>query len=298
MSEMKDALVIGAGPAGASCALWLERLGFSCLLAEARGHAGGLLNDSPYRNDWIVTQPGVTGIDLSEGIGLSLAAAGVPMLLGARARKAERFGDGFRVTFDLPNDRVREIDAARLVIATGVQPRSGPFRASERVIIGPGHRAATYDYAGKSVAILGGGDNAFENHGFVKRAGAREVHIYARTVRASGVFAAQVPEADISTGPFEADHEDVRVNGRIYDVILVMFGWEPASFFETGFTLDRNPAGFFLTDFQTCETSAPGVFAIGEVTAGRHPCVVTAMSDGIAAAKAIQRQLERAALPG
>lgn len=290
-ARMKDALIVGAGPAGASCALWLARLGLSPLLADARGQAGGLLNDSPYRNDWIVTQPGVSGVDLSEGIGLALAAAGVPMLLGALATKAERIHAGFRVTFALAGEE-KTVEASRLVIATGVRARSGGLRPSERVLVGPGPAVASYDFAGKSVAILGGGDNAFENYGFAKRGGGREVHIYARAVRAARMFANEVAPADLHIGPFEADDDNIRVNGRPYDVLLVMFGWEPVPVFDADFSFRKDERGFFQVDFRTCETNESGIFAIGEATALRHPCVVTAMSDGIAAAKAIQRQTE------
>src|SRR5262245_10572647 len=117
---MLDALIVGAGPAGASCALWLARLGFNPMLADARPTVGGLLNDSPFRNDWIVTQPGVTGPDLAEGIGLALAATGVPVMLGCTARAVTPTDAGFEVAFDLPGGAQKAIAARCLVIATGV----------------------------------------------------------------------------------------------------------------------------------------------------------------------------------
>jgi len=59
--------------------------------------------------------------------------------------------------------------------------------------------------------------------------------------------------------------------------------------------LARTDQGFLATDAVTAETSLPGVYAIGEVAQRMHPCVPTAMADGVIAAKAIERVLNKAA---
>lgn len=292
---MLDALIVGAGPAGASCALWLAKLGLSPLLVDARPAPGGLLNDSPYRNDWIVTQPGVTGPDLAEGIGLALAASGVPMMLGSFARSSIRSGDGYEVSFELPDGAPRMLATRNIVIATGVRPRTGGFESSDRVLIGPGAHIANQDFAGRRVAILGGGDNAFENYEFVRRAGAKAAHIYARTVRAANVFTQRAVMGDVRIGAYVVDPVSVQVDNDSYDILLVMYGWEPVPVFQSQLGLERDRRGYISVDFATCRTSVPGVYAIGEATARSHPSVVTAMADGITAAKAIQRSLENIA---
>jgi thioredoxin reductase len=290
---MLDALIIGAGPAGASCALWLARLGLSPMLVDARPAPGGLLHESPYRNDWIVTQPGVTGNDLAEGIGLALAATGVPMMLGSFARSAIRSGGGtYEVQFELPDGAPRMLAARHIVIATGVRPRAGGFERSDRVLIGPGVHIAKQDFTGLRVAILGGGDNAFENYEFVRRGGASAVHIYARTVRAGHVFTERVARGDVRIGAYVVDPVSIQVDDESYDLLLVMYGWEPVAVFAAQLGLERDAKGYISVDFNTCRTSVAGVFAIGEVTARSHPSVVTAMADGVTAAKAIQRAIE------
>jgi thioredoxin reductase (NADPH) len=60
-----DAVVIGGGPAGASCALWLKLLGFSPTIIEERSRLGGLQNDSPYQNDWITPLVGLSGREVT-----------------------------------------------------------------------------------------------------------------------------------------------------------------------------------------------------------------------------------------
>ena len=51
MQQMHDSVIVGGGPAGASCALWLARLGLSPLLVEASARLGGLGNDNPFADD-------------------------------------------------------------------------------------------------------------------------------------------------------------------------------------------------------------------------------------------------------
>ena len=47
-----DAIVIGAGPAGASCAVWLAHLGFSPLILDASEQVGGLAAHNPFEDAW------------------------------------------------------------------------------------------------------------------------------------------------------------------------------------------------------------------------------------------------------
>src|SRR3546814_947100 len=82
------------------------------------------------------------------------------------------------------------------------------------------------------------------------------------------------------------------VNGREFDLILVFYGWEPCVGFARNLNLRRGDNGFVATDPVTAQTSHDLVYAIGELAQRQHPCVVTAMADGIAAAKAIQARIE------
>lgn len=289
---MLDALIVGAGPAGSSCALWLNRLGFSVLLADSRATSGGLLNDSPYINTWIATQPGMTGTDLAEGVGLSLAAAGVPLMLGATAVDIQRSEEGFTTEFDLGSRGRKILESRHLVLATGVRARTGGYQESDKVIIGPGERVFSKDFTGLRVAILGGGDNAFENHQFVKSRGAALAHLYARTLRAAHHFRQRVPSEDVTLGTVNVDDQNPRVNGKDYDVLLVMYGWQPNTELGKSLGVGLTPSGHAQVDLRTCETSVKNLYAIGEAVDRGHPCVVSAMADGVLAAKAIQRKIE------
>lgn len=295
-----DAIVIGAGPAGASCAVWLAHMGFSPLIIESNGRAGGLSASNPFEDTWNVTAPGLTGEEVAARIKLSLDSARVPVLLNSHVTRIEReqAGQGgqehFKVYFgaDLP------LHARYVVIASGVEPRRPPEWERDHyddVLVGPGKHVANYEFALKDVAILGGGDNAFENALFLKERGAKSVHIYARTLRCQRHWMKFLNESDITTGAYTFDPATRQVNGRTYDAVLVLYGFRARLQGMQDLGLDCDELGYVRTDFKTTQTNLPGIYAIGEVTHRQHPCVVTSMADGVVAAKAIQKQLEQGA---
>ncbi|OZI77262.1 NAD(P)/FAD-dependent oxidoreductase [Bordetella genomosp. 12] len=295
MQQFYDAVIVGAGPAGASCAVWLARLGLSPVLVEAGPRAGGLTADNPFADDWIVAVAGLTGQQIAGQIAESLEQAGVPLRLGAAARSVRPCKGGIVLSLA---DPAQSLHGRCLVIASGVRARGLPGHPPgvswPGVLIGPGSPIVAQDYSGLSVAVLGGGDNAFENFVYVRNRGARQVHLYARSVRAQQQWVQRAGSAGVSVGAYEVDPAARRVNGQRYDLILVFYGWEPQADFADGLNLARDARGYIQTETATARTSLPDVYAIGEVANRAHPCVVTAMADGVVAAKDIQRRWERA----
>lgn len=292
-----DAVIVGGGPAGASCAIWLARLGLSPLLIEANSRLGGLGNDNPFADDWIAVLPGVTGQQAAANIAQSVAAAAVPVRLQVRARSVRCADTGYEVDLVSPSGGAETVCGRSLVIASGVRARGLPGYPADAhwpgVFIGPGSSIMAQDYAGLSVAVLGGGDNAYENFVYVRNRGARDVQLYARTVRAQQQWVARAGSEKVQAGPYEVDPVARVVDGRAYDFILVFYGWEPQAEFAETLGIQRSERGYLCTDTATAETNVPGVYAIGEVANRMHPCVVTSMADGVVAAKAIQRRWER-----
>jgi thioredoxin reductase len=292
-----DAIIVGGGPAGVSCAVWLARLGLAPLLVEAGAQIGGLCRSNPFYDEWNATLPGMTGPQVADNLALSLEQAAVPVLLSCPVKQIQRCPQGFAVT---RGSGATPLVARYLVLASGVKACSLPeldraARSSgqaDRVLTGPGEHIVAHDFRDKRVAILGGGDNAFENALYALGKGASAAHIYARHVRAQQQFVRQVSPANIAIGPYKVDVEALRVNDRPYDVLLVFYGWEPCVDFADNLALDRSVRGFLDTHALTAETSCAGVYAIGEVAQRQHPCVVTALADGVTAAKAIQARIE------
>jgi thioredoxin reductase (NADPH) len=291
-----DAVVIGSGPAGASCAVWLARLGFSVTLLDADDGVGGLCRRNPFRDDWNVSLPGMTGPQVAANLQLSLQQAAVPVQLQCPVTDIRRAHGFFLVSGPALS---QPLQASHVVIATGVRARSLPGLPHQAipsgVLVGPGEAVVAQQFGGKRVAVLGGGDNAFENALYALDHGAAHVQIFARSVRAQAQFVHRFPAENVCLGGYQLDLETRQVNGQSFDLIMVFYGWEPCAPFADALGLQRTEKGFLATDPKTTQTSCEGVYAVGEVAQRQHPCVVTAMADGVAAAKAIQARLESGA---
>jgi thioredoxin reductase (NADPH) len=288
-SKMIDAVILGAGPAGVSCAVWLARLGFAPLVVEATDSVGGLCRKNPYPDNWNASLPGVAGVQVADQLARSLDQANVPVVFYRRVDAVAQEGAHFLIQGSEPGEAMR---AANLVLATGVRPRRLAGPNVEGILTGPGHHILDQDFIGKRVAVLGGGDNAFENALYAQEQGATEVHLFARNVRAQRQFVRRFASAHVHQGTYTVDPVHRAVNGHPYDLLLVFYGWEPCTDFAESLALQRSVSGFIATDMLTAQTSVPGVYAIGEVAQRQHPCVVTALADGVTAAKAIQAKIE------
>ncbi len=304
MQKKYDAVIIGAGPAGVSCAIWLKQFGFEPLLLEASDRVGGLSARNPFFDLWTPTAAGQTGIDIARGMASQLEASGAEVWLDSSVEQVVRVEtdcespsqnkqvNQFSISV-WHEGQLIDIQASAVVIASGVKARPlnrGQDESWPGVLIGPGKKIVQQDFTGLNVALLGGGDNAFENYEYIKSRGARQAHIFARSIRAQKQFVARVPSSDVFVGSYLVEPNTKTVNGHAYDLIIVLYGWEAQATFVAPLALKHHGNGFIATNHDTAQTSQPGVYAIGEVAQRMHPCVVTAFADGVVAAKAIQAQ--------
>lgn len=290
-SDRFDVCIIGGGPAGAQCALWLKMLGVRVAVLEVSDALGGLQKINPYLNNWIVTSPyEQTGEQTALIMQVNLVQQGVDVFLNATDQVFEQIEDGhFSISFQSGSKSVSLL-CEKIVISTGVCHKKGDFAASENVIIGSGHVIDHYDFEGLDVAILGGGDSAAENYSMIKDKGAGRVKVFARTLRARDNLLSVIPSADIHEGSYRADASNMTLDGVKFDVFCVMYGWAPVDPIMPAIECAKSDAGFFAVD-RVGRTSKPNIFAIGECAGQSHPCVVTAMAEGVECAKAIQGDL-------
>jgi thioredoxin reductase len=276
-----DAIIIGGGPAGISCAIWLKKLGVECVLLEASAQLGGLQTRSPYENLWTPGVQGKTGQQVAASLADHAKAVGVDVRLGCPVL----FVDGQQVTTPAGT-----YSAPYLVIATGSRPRTGGFTASDRVVIGPGTAMEALEVTNRRVAILGGGDNAFDQARFVRDRGG-EVTIFTRSApRAQKLLQEMIPDVPVIVGPYQADETAMTINSEAYDAFGIMFGFEAVV--PEGLTPDLDK-GYIRVD-RFGQTSLPGIYACGEVTDYWHPCVTTSAAHGIQVAKQISLKLQAA----
>lgn len=288
----KTAIILGGGPAGCQCALWLKMLGYHPMIMEQQSILGGLQAKSPYQNNWMIGTMQKTGVQFAQAMEKHIQSMDIDVLYNTHVKQITHHSNHFIVEI-----HQKKITTHFFVIATGVKPKRHDLHASPQIIIGPGERLFAYDFKDKRVAILGGGDNAYENYTFVLNKGAKHCDIYARTIRSRQQLLKEVEPENVYTGPYIVNQDNLSVTHQqtlhYYDVILVLYGWE-ANFPEAlkpweDQLLDEN--GFILTD-ANCRTPIVNMFAIGEVANRMHPCVTTAMADGVTAAKAIQKEMD------
>lgn len=292
MKTKKSVVIIGGGPAGCQCALWLKMLGHNPLLIEKTHQLGGLQASSPYQNNWLVGLMNTTGRELAALMQSHLQSMNIDIWFNTALNNLQLLSDGFLCQSDQ-----QQIETNYLVIASGVQPKRHHLIPSPTVLIGPGEQIHQFNFKHKRVALLGGGDNAAENYTFIMKQQPKVCHIYARTIRARQHLWSTVDKHSIFNAPFIVNQTDMSIESnhhvRHYDVIVVLYGWEanlPKAFLPIKNKLCGDD-GFIMTDLH-CQTNINRLYAIGEITNRMHPCVVTAMADGVVAAKAIQSQLE------
>lgn len=297
-TSVYDVVVIGAGPAGVSCAVWLAHLGFNPIVIDGAAVIGGLSALNPFQDTWNVTAPDLTGEEVSLQMKKSLEAARVPVLLKQAVTGVEPELDAegrlkhYRVKFNTN----KALLGRKVVIASGVKHKRPEELQDETdmsdIIIGSGKSLHLYDFVAKRIAVLGGGDNALENAAYAIDRGALSVDVFARTLRAQHKWLKRISPQRLHLGPYQFDPAQKSVNQKPYDAVLVFYGYQPQLAGLDELHLNYKESGHIQTDPQTCETNVPGIYAIGEVANRMHPCVVTSMADGIVAAKAIQFAFE------
>jgi len=279
-------VVIGAGPSGASCGLWLHQLGCNVLVLEKSDQIGGLQKRNPYVNVWVPSIRGMHGYEIAENLHHQILEAGVPVQFNTEVNLITKTDGGFVV--DGP--RGGPITAQYIVLASGTRFRTGGFTANENFSIGPGKTFEALGVTGKKVAILGGGDNAYDAFAFAVKRGAAEVRLFATKVRAQSLLRSHVPEECVSVGKFVVDQQAMTVNGEHFDKISVQFGFEAVV--PKGLeAIELTERGHVKADLWGV-TSMDKVLGVGELANTFHPCTTTSFAHGIQAAKYIHKRIE------
>jgi thioredoxin reductase (NADPH) len=322
MSKGPIVPIVGGGPAGMSCALWLANDGLGPIIIEQAPALGGMARASPYPNDWLLGRPGETARENAEVFARHVQQAQVEYWLAARPRHVtRRSGDTFDIEVAFADGRpAQSLTCPALVIAVGTDFRGADWldrvanaRALAqrgRVHLGPGWAGERGADPGAHVAVIGGGDNAFDVSRMLAEKGVQATIVMRsaapharpqmverlRPHQASGratVLAEHTVAALEETGGKIRVRLDAGDTLKV-DHVLLLLGYRP----NTGepwladLPLKKDTEGYLVVD-GNMETSCPGVFAIGDVANPMHPCIATAIGSGTMAAREIQRRLAR-----
>ena len=305
MTDVRDVIVIGSGPAGYTAALYAARAKLRPLVFEGSVTAGGALMRTTDVENYPGFPDGILGPDLMDSI----------------RKQAERFGA------ELVADDVIEVDlqatpkivktasadyrSRAIIIASGSSYRELGVPGEKRLA---GHGVswcATCDgffFREQDIAVIGGGDSAIEEATFLTRF-ARSVTVVHRrdSLRASKIMqerAMSNPKIRFAWNMqvTEMLGED-RVTGlRLRDVktgaesilpvtgVFVAIGHDPRSALYKG-QLATDDDGYLLVEQPSTRTAIAGVFASGDVVDRHYRQAVTAAGTGCAAALDAERWL-------
>ncbi|WP_298323374.1 thioredoxin-disulfide reductase [Haloactinopolyspora sp.] len=306
MTDTRNLIIIGSGPAGYTAAIYAARARLDPLVLEGEVTWGGALMNTTDVENYPGFRDGIMGPALMEEMRAQAERFGAEILT-RDATEVDLTGDVKSVT-----DSNGDVHHARAVIlATGSGYREIGLENEKRL---SGHGVswcATCDgffFRDQDIAVVGGGDSAMEEATFLTRF-ARKVYVIHRRdeLRASKVmqeraFANEKIEFIWNTVVTDIIGDD-RVNGlvlrdtvtgeeRTLDVtgLFVAIGHDPRSeLFKDQVKLDDE--GYVLVDAPSTRTNLPGVFAAGDLVDHTYRQAITAAGTGCQAALDAERYL-------
>ena len=305
MSDPRNVIIIGSGPAGYTAALYTARAALKPLVFEGSVTAGGALMNTTEVENYSGFRDGIMG----------------PALMDEMRAQAERFGA------ELVPDDVVEVDltgdikvvrtatdtytARAVILATGSRYRKLGLPREEELSGRGVSWCATCDgffFRDQAIAVVGGGDSAVEEATFLTRFGSKVYLIHRRDqLRASKIMQERAfadPKLEIIWNA-----EVVSINGddRLESITLrdtvtgetrelpvtglfIAIGHEPRSeLFRGQVELDEN--GYVIVDHPSTRTNLPGVFACGDLVDHHYRQAITAAGTGCAAALDAERYI-------
>lgn len=305
-SEIRDVIMVGAGPSSLAAAVYTTREDVDTVLYE-KAVIGGLAAITDQIDNYPGFAEGIAGMELADQL----------------QKQAERFGaeidfgdvtalrdDGKLKTLTIDG---KEVQAKTVLIGTGSDYNKLGI-PGESEYYGRGvHYCATCDgafYRDKNLVVVGGGNSAVQEAIFLTRFTTHIDLLVRSTIKASEVLQKDLqPFIDdgritvhIGTTPDEIVTTDSKVtevkatkNGQAVsfstDGVFVFVGLKPNTQFLQGSGVELDEQGLVKTDKQL-STNIPGVFAAGDVRSGATMQIASAVGEGAAAALTIREYLD------
>lgn len=304
--KIYDLIIVGAGPAGLTAAIYALRAGLHTLLLEKNFVSGGQ-TASTYEVDNYPGLPGISGAEFGQKIRSHADQLG---LVSERVNVKEIHveEDGTKVI----RTRKKDFQARTVLLAVGARHRLLGAKGEER-LSGMGiSYCATCDgafYKDQTVAVVGGGNVAVEDAIFLAKI-CKMVYVVHRRdqLRADEILQKrlfQFPnvvfcwnqvceeiqgeeqvEAILLKNVKDGSSQRVKVDG-----VFVAVGIHPNSEPYQGL-VDMDEGGYIVAG-EDGKTNMPGIFAAGDVRTKKLRQIITAASDGANAVSSVQDYLSR-----
>jgi thioredoxin reductase (NADPH) len=301
-----DVIIIGAGPAGLTTAIYTAREGLDTLILE-KGAAGGQVGNTQMLDNYPGFDEGIPGTEFARRLTSQALRFGVEILQATPVQGISQDGHYLCVK----TSGGTEYGARALLVATGSRYRRLNVPGEQDLIGSAVHFCPICDgpfYKDRNVLVVGGGNSGFQEGLFLSRY-ARLVTIveYLSEVRASKLLQAKVaerPGMEVVTNhaiqAFLAERGKLagvevldRGTGQVKtwypDGVFIFIGMSPNSEFLPA-EIQRDAHGFVVTD-TGLQTTMPGVFAAGDVRAGSTKQAASAAGEGATAALMIHEYL-------
>jgi len=326
-TQVRDVVIVGAGPAGLAAAVYAASEGLDVLVVESNS-PGGQAGTSSRIENYLGFPSGISGQDLTGRAYTQAQKFGADLLV---AETVSHLDCNRNKAYFVEIDNKDRITARTVIIATGAEYRKLPI-PNIRQFEGTGiYYGATFIESqlceGEEIIVVGGGNSAGQAAVFLART-ARKVHVIIRSRGLSDTMSRylirRIEESPvIELHPctelvgLEGDGHLEQVSWRTVDQpvesrgirhVFVMTGAAPSTKWLDGcVTLD--PRGFIKTgpdltaeDLRAAnwpltrppyllETSRPGIFAVGDVRAGNIKRVASAVGEGSIAISFVHRVL-------
>src|SRR5215211_8288680 len=305
MTDPRNVIIIGSGPAGYTAAVYAARASLQPLVFEGSVTAGGALMNTTEVENFPGFRDGIMG----------------PALMDEMRAQAERFGA------ELVPDDVTEVDLTGDVKL--VRTATDTYQARSVVLaMGSGYRklgiareaelsgrgvswCATCDgffFREQAIAVVGGGDSAIEEATFLTRFGSKVYLIHRRDeLRASKIMQERAFADPKLEMVWNAESAEIHGADRVESVTLrdtltgetrplevtglfIAIGHDPRSELLTG-QVDLDDEGYVLVHHPSTHTNLQGVFAAGDLVDHHYRQAITAAGTGCAAALDAERYL-------
>lgn len=304
--DIKDVIMIGAGPSSLAAAVYTTRENINTLLIE-KGAIGGLAAVTDIVDNYPGFPDGIEGLKLADQLEKQAERFGAVIDFGEISSVRDA-GDVKVVVSD-----GKELKARTLLIATGSDYNKIGV-PGEAEYYGRGvHYCATCDgafYRDKKLVVVGGGNSAVQEAIFLTRFASHIDLLVRSDVKASEVLQEDlkkyIDEGKITVHTSTTTQEIVATEGKVtsvkatedgnpktFDVdgVFVFVGLKPNTGFLAGSGIELDERALIKTD-NRLQTNIAGIFASGDVRSGATMQIASAVGEGATAALSIREYLD------